>query len=50
MDLKVQAIRSHASQLVDPEGSIQRVRQRAEAIDEYGRTVYREAFRHLEIR
>lgn len=50
MDLKVQAIRSHASQLVDPEGSIQRVRQRAEAVDEYGRTVYREAFRYLKIR
>ena len=50
MDLKVQAIRSHASQLVDPESAIQRVRQRSEAVDEYGRTVYREAFRYLKIR
>lgn len=50
MDLKIQAIRSHASQLVDPEGSIQRVRQRAEAVDEYGRSVYREGFRYLSLR
>lgn len=50
MDLKIQAIRSHASQLTDPEGSIQRVRQRAEAVDEYGRSVYREAFHYLKIR
>jgi LmbE family N-acetylglucosaminyl deacetylase len=50
MDLKIQAIRSHASQLVDPEGSIERVRQRAEGVDEYGRSVYREAFRYLTLR
>jgi LmbE family N-acetylglucosaminyl deacetylase len=50
MDLKIQAIRSHASQLTDPEGAIERVRQRAEAVDEYGRSVYREAFRHLTLR
>jgi LmbE family N-acetylglucosaminyl deacetylase len=50
MDLKIQAIRSHASQLMDPEGVIERVRQRAQAVDEYGRTVYREAFRYLTLR
>ena len=50
MDVKVQAIRSHASQLPDPEGSIERVRQRAAAVDEYGRRVYREAYRYLAIR
>jgi LmbE family N-acetylglucosaminyl deacetylase len=47
IDLKIRAIQAHASQLTDPEGIIERVRQRAEAIDEYGRTVYREAFRYL---
>jgi LmbE family N-acetylglucosaminyl deacetylase len=47
MDLKIQAIQSHASQLADPAGVIERVRQRAEAVDEYGRSVYREAFRYL---
>ena len=50
MDLKIQAIQSHASQLADPKASIRRVRQRDEAIDEYGRCVYREAFRYLRIR
>ena len=50
MDVKVQAIRSHANQLPDPEASLERVRQRAEAVDEYGRSVYREAFRYLKIR
>jgi LmbE family N-acetylglucosaminyl deacetylase len=50
MDVKVRAIRSHASQLPDPEGSLKRVRQRAEAVDEYGRSVYREAFHYLKIR
>ena len=29
---------------------MERVRQRAEAVDEYGRSVYREAFRYLKIR
>jgi LmbE family N-acetylglucosaminyl deacetylase len=49
-DVKIQAIRSHASQLPDPESAIERVRQRSEAVDEYGRSVYREAFHHLKIR
>jgi LmbE family N-acetylglucosaminyl deacetylase len=50
MDLKIQAIQSHASQLADLAGVIERVRQRAEAVDEYGRSVYREAFRYLVLR
>lgn len=50
IDLKIEAIRSHASQLADPEGIIERVRQRAEAVDEYGRVVFREAFRYLMLR
>jgi LmbE family N-acetylglucosaminyl deacetylase len=50
MDLKIQAILSHASQLADPEGVIERVHQRAHAVDEYGRSVYREAFRYLRLR
>ncbi len=50
MDLKIRAIQSHASQLTDSQGAIERVRQRAEAVDEYGRSVYREAFRYLKLR
>jgi LmbE family N-acetylglucosaminyl deacetylase len=50
MDVKTRAIRSHASQLSDPDGAIERVRQRAEAVDEYGRSVYREAYHYLKIR
>jgi LmbE family N-acetylglucosaminyl deacetylase len=50
IDLKIRAIQAHASQLTDPDGVIERVRQRAEAVDEYGRTVYREAFRYLILR
>jgi LmbE family N-acetylglucosaminyl deacetylase len=50
MDVKIRAIQSHASQLPDPEGALERVRQRAEAVDEYGRSVYREAFYYLKIR
>lgn len=50
IDLKIRAIQAHASQLTDPEAVIERVRQRAEAVDEYGRTVYREAFRYLTLR
>jgi LmbE family N-acetylglucosaminyl deacetylase len=50
IDLKIRAIQAHASQLTDPGAVIERVRQRAEAVDEYGRTVYREAFRYLTLR
>jgi len=50
MNVKVKAIQSHASQLPDPQSTIERVRQRAEAVDEYGRSVYREAFHRLTIR
>jgi LmbE family N-acetylglucosaminyl deacetylase len=50
IDLKIRAIQAHASQLTDPGAVIERVRQRAQAVDEYGRTVYREAFRYLMLR
>jgi LmbE family N-acetylglucosaminyl deacetylase len=50
MDAKIEAIRSHSSQLPEPERVFERVRRRAEAVDEYGRCVYREAFRYLKIR
>jgi LmbE family N-acetylglucosaminyl deacetylase len=50
IDLKIRAIQAHASQLTDPKAVIERVRQRAEAVDEYGRAVYREAFRYLTLR
>jgi LmbE family N-acetylglucosaminyl deacetylase len=49
IDLKIEAIQAHASQVTD-QGVIERARQRAEDIDQYGRTVYREAFRHLALR
>ena len=50
MNVKIEAIRSHSSQLPEPEHTLERVRQRAEAVDEYGRSVYREAFCYLKIR
>lgn len=50
IDFKTQAVRAHASQLADPESVIERVRQRAETVDEYGRCVYREAFGYLTLR
>ncbi len=50
IDLKIRAIQAHASQLTNPKAIVERVRQRAEAVDEYGRTVYREAFRYLMLR
>ena len=49
IDLKIEAIQAHASQVTD-QGVIERARQRAEDIDQYGRIVYREAFRHLVLR
>jgi LmbE family N-acetylglucosaminyl deacetylase len=49
IDVKIEAIKAHASQVSGPE-VFDRVRQRAQAVDEYGRTVYREAFRYLKIR
>jgi LmbE family N-acetylglucosaminyl deacetylase len=49
IDLKIEAIKAHASQISDPE-VLERVRQRALDIDPYGRQVYREAFHYLHIR
>jgi len=49
MALKLEAIRAHASQISDPE-VFDRVRQRAQEVDQYGRTVFREAFHYLHIR
>jgi len=49
IDLKIEAIKAHASQIGDPE-VLERVRQRALDIDQYGRQVYREAFHYLYIR
>jgi LmbE family N-acetylglucosaminyl deacetylase len=46
---KLKAIGAHGSQIADAE-VFNRVRQRAEDIDQYGRTVYREAFHYLHIR
>ncbi|MGQ9503084.1 MAG: PIG-L deacetylase family protein [Anaerolineae bacterium] len=49
IDLKIEAIKAHASQIGDPE-VLERVRQRALDVDPYGRQVYREAFHYLYIR
>jgi LmbE family N-acetylglucosaminyl deacetylase len=46
-DLKVEAIFCHKSQIKDPEGLSDRLRERSRAIDEYGREVYREGYRHM---
>jgi LmbE family N-acetylglucosaminyl deacetylase len=50
IDLKIQAIRAHASQLSDPEAVMERVRQRTQDTDQYGRSVFRETFRYLTLR
>jgi LmbE family N-acetylglucosaminyl deacetylase len=49
IDLKVEAIKAHVSQVNDPE-VFDRVRARAQDTDQYGRTVYREAFHYMRIR
>jgi LmbE family N-acetylglucosaminyl deacetylase len=49
IELKIEAIKAHASQINDPE-VFDRVRQRAQDVDQYGRSVYREAFHYLHIR
>jgi LmbE family N-acetylglucosaminyl deacetylase len=49
IETKLEAIRAHASQIADAE-VFDRVRQRAEDVDQYGRKVYREAFHYLHIR
>lgn len=49
LELKLEAIRAHASQITDPE-VFDRVRQRTQDVDQYGRTVFREAFHYLHIR
>jgi LmbE family N-acetylglucosaminyl deacetylase len=50
IELKIQAIRAHASQLSDPDAVMERVRQRTQDTDQYGRAVFREAFRYLALR
>ncbi len=49
IELKIEAIKAHASQVNDAE-VFDRVRQRARDTDQYGRTVYREAFHYVHIR
>ncbi len=48
-ETKLEAIRCHASQVGHKEGVEDRVRQRHQAVDEYGREVYREGYRILNI-
>ena len=49
IELKIEAIKAHSSQVNDPE-VFDRVRQRAQDVDQYGRPGYREAFHYLSIR
>lgn len=49
LEIKLEAIRAHASQITDAD-VFDRVRQRAQDTDQYGRTVFREAFHYLHIR
>jgi LmbE family N-acetylglucosaminyl deacetylase len=49
IELKIQAIRAHSSQLSDPT-VFDRVRERARDVDQYGQSIYREAFHYLKIR
>ncbi len=48
-DTKLKAIRCHTSQIKDDGRMERRVRDRHQAIDEYGREVYREGYRILTI-
>lgn len=48
-DKKVDAILCHISQIPDTDGLKERLRQWHTATDEYGHTVLREAYRHLQI-
>ncbi len=48
-DKKIAAILQHTSQIPDPDGLQARLKQWHTATDEYGRTVLREAYRHLQI-
>jgi LmbE family N-acetylglucosaminyl deacetylase len=49
LDLKVKAIRCHASQVKGREDLAERIRARSAAIDQYGREVLREEFRVIKI-
>ena len=46
---KLQAILCHRSQIKDPDALAQRLRERTRAVDQYGRQVYREGYRHMTI-
>ncbi len=48
-ETKLEAILQHTSQIPDTEGLAERLKQWHTATDEYGRTVLREAYRHLQI-
>ena len=49
MDRKVAALCCHRTQVRDPEALNLRLRARNQAVDEFGRTVYREAFRYVPV-
>lgn len=46
---KLKAILCHQSQIKEPQNLADRLRGRSKAIDEYGREVYREGYRHMVI-
>jgi len=49
LEIKIEAIRCHVSQVKEPDKLAERIRERSKGVDEYGREVYREAYRHLGI-
>ncbi len=49
VELKLQAILQHKSQVKDPEGLITRWRERLRYVDEHGREGYREGFRVMRL-
>jgi LmbE family N-acetylglucosaminyl deacetylase len=50
IDTKIKAILCHTSQLKEPEKLEERIKERSKSKDEYGREIYREGFRLLDIR
>lgn len=49
IDTKIKAISQHQSQIKDIEALPDKIRQRSQAVDEYGQTVYREGYRQMVI-
>ncbi len=49
IEIKLEAILQHKSQVKDPEALVERWKERLRAVDESGRTIYREGFRVMHL-